>query len=204
MCNDWGCFCFCFIVHIHSQTSHPLLSSGMSVSFPQMPTIYPWSSGGGGEQTARLLMGWLHGQSFSKHTHVFVWGVGAVSDCMVALIYLWCDIFHWALASVTLCSCVVLKVLLFLEVVSKGPGDGRDGDLSNMVLIQCCIPRSLVEPTWTMKQQMYMAVSPFKSDYSDIVFESIRDCPKVTKDVTCATPFRQHHNKCCPALPKVC
>lgn len=55
-----------------------------------------------------------------------------------------------------------------------------------------------------MKQQMYMAVSPFKSDYSDIVFESIRDCPKVTKDVACATPFRQHHNKCCPALPKVC
>lgn len=26
-----------------------------------------------------------------------------------------------------------------------------------------------------MKQQMCMAISPFKSDYNDVVFESIRD-----------------------------
>jgi len=45
-------------------------------------------------------------------------------------------------------------------------------------------------------QQMFMAISHFKSDYSDVVIQSIRDCPKVTKDIVCDSSFRQHRNKC--------
>lgn len=44
-------------------------------------------------------------------------------------------------------------------------------------------------------QQMFMAISHFKSDYSDVVIQSIRDCPKVTKDIVCDSSFRQHRNK---------
>lgn len=43
-------------------------------------------------------------------------------------------------------------------------------------------------------QQMFMAISHFKSDYSDVVIQSTGDCPKVTKDIVCDSSFRQHCN----------
>lgn len=38
-----------------------------------------------------------------------------------------------------------------------------------------------------------MAISHFKSDYSDVVIQSIRDCPQVIKDIVCDSSFRQHN-----------
>lgn len=43
-------------------------------------------------------------------------------------------------------------------------------------------------------QQMFMAISHFKSDYSDVVIQAIRDCPEVTKDIVCDSSFRQRNN----------
>lgn len=178
ICNDWDYLYFCFIVQIHKQSSHPPLSSGTSISFLQTQPISPRPSGGWSAANSTDACG-MTPQPELLQVHSCIWGSGwvAVSDCMVVLT---CSaMWHlplspglWAL----LCHWVILQILLLLEVVVRGPEDGRDKKFSNRWwLLHHNTPRCLVKPTWTLVQQTFMAISLLKTDYSDAVIQSIRD-----------------------------